>query len=583
MKLNIQLFGSGTIDGSSTATNADCRILWESTTNESDNTSSVKATIQIYKSGSSSTTGTFSGNITINGSSVNVSKKFSPYNWGSWKSVGSVTIVVPHNPDGTKTCSISGRLTQTGTSMAGTYTASDDVTLDTIPRASEVTSVSNGTTNYAPTIKWTPLSNTFKFKIKLKYKNIFWTNSGYITPSTTSEYTYSGITIDTQTAAQVMTTSASDVFTCELSTYDSSDNLIGTTTKDFTVTLNQSVVPTLSVASEEDGDVPSSWGVWVQRKSKVKLTGTATSPYNGTITGYSASGDGYAYEGNPITSNYLMGSGNIPFSMTATDSRGRTKTLFTTLNVEPYSNPTIDIAQIQRCNSDGTINNEGNYCSIVFYGYISSCNGKNTPNAVFRIGYKKTTDSDYTYITLGTNQDNIIATGVLSENGTPILLSNSYEWNIKFEIEDTFTTSTNMQILDTGFDLLNFNASGKSMAIGKVSQASASEETLEVALKAIFDNDIDIKNTSLTLNNEWIMGYKASGDNLSVILPFNNAYKRAVNVDITSAEVYNGDWETITYGGVTAMQTFVKLGFTTTSTLANGNVYLVRITGTIDT
>ena len=87
MKLDIQLFASGTINGSSTASNSDCRITWSSTGDTSTNSSSVTANIQIYRSGSSSTTGTFSGSITINGKKQSVSKKFSPYNWGSWATV----------------------------------------------------------------------------------------------------------------------------------------------------------------------------------------------------------------------------------------------------------------------------------------------------------------------------------------------------------------------------------------------------------------------------------------------------------------------------------------------------------------
>lgn len=135
MKLDIQLFASGTINGSSTASNSDCRITWSSTGDTSTNSSSVTANIQIYRSGSSSTTGTFSGSITINGKKQSVSKKFSPYNWGSWATVGSYTVTVPHNSDGTKSITIKGSLTQTGTTMAGTYSASGTAVLDTLHKA----------------------------------------------------------------------------------------------------------------------------------------------------------------------------------------------------------------------------------------------------------------------------------------------------------------------------------------------------------------------------------------------------------------------------------------------------------------
>ena len=136
MKLNIQLFASGTITGTSTASGGRCRILWEEGTGStSTNTSPVTATFQIRKDGSSSTTGTFSGSLTINGTKTSISKKFSPYNWGTWATVGSATVNVKHNSDGTKSITIKGSVSNTGTSMAGTYSASGTAVLTTLHKA----------------------------------------------------------------------------------------------------------------------------------------------------------------------------------------------------------------------------------------------------------------------------------------------------------------------------------------------------------------------------------------------------------------------------------------------------------------
>lgn len=141
-RLNIQLFGSGIIDGSSTASNCDCRIVWSSAKNDSNNSSLVEMTTQIKKSGSSSTTGTFSGVNIIDGTEFSVSKK-TTWAWGDWRTVATSSKTVKHNDDGTKQISISTLLTQTGTSMAGTYRASGTITLDTINRASKLQSISN--------------------------------------------------------------------------------------------------------------------------------------------------------------------------------------------------------------------------------------------------------------------------------------------------------------------------------------------------------------------------------------------------------------------------------------------------------
>ena len=140
MKLNIQLFASGTINGSSTASNGDCRIKWSSSVVGSTNAekaqknkSKVTAEIQIYKSGSGTTTGTFSGSITINGTKKDVSK-YDTWTAETWHTVGKATVEVAHTVNGSKTIKIKGSLTQTGTSMAGTYTVSGNAELDNIPR-----------------------------------------------------------------------------------------------------------------------------------------------------------------------------------------------------------------------------------------------------------------------------------------------------------------------------------------------------------------------------------------------------------------------------------------------------------------
>lgn len=141
-RLNIQLFGSGIIDGSSTASNCDCRIVWNSTKIESDNSSLVEMTTQIKKSGSSSTTGTFNGVNIIDGTEFSVSKK-NTWAWGDWRTVATSSKTVKHNDDGTKQIDISTLLTQTGTTMAGTYRASGTITLDTINRASRLQTIGN--------------------------------------------------------------------------------------------------------------------------------------------------------------------------------------------------------------------------------------------------------------------------------------------------------------------------------------------------------------------------------------------------------------------------------------------------------
>ena len=229
MKFNLQLFGSGIIDGSSTASNCDCRIVWSSTKNDSNNTSNVTATVQIKKTGSSSTSGTFGGTITIDGTSYPVSK-YGSWAWGDWRTVGSASKTVTHNENGTKAINISANLKQTGTSMAGTYTASGTATLDTINRASKLNVIDDFKLTDTITINITKYITTATDKLQIKLgdtlvKEINNITNGYELTFTSSE----------QTTIKNLMTSPQATLIFLLTTING-ETTLGTSTQSATVT-----------------------------------------------------------------------------------------------------------------------------------------------------------------------------------------------------------------------------------------------------------------------------------------------------------------------------------------------------------
>lgn len=229
MKLNLKLFASSTIDGSSTASNCDCRIVWSSTKKDSNNTSSVTATVQIKKTGSSSTSGTFSGTITIDGKSYSISK-YDSWKWGDWRTVGSATKTVTHNADGSKKINISTSLKQTGTSMAGTYTASGSATLDTIKRASKLSEIGDFKLTDTITINITKYITVATDKLQIKLgdilvKEIDNISNGYELTFTTAE----------QTAIKNLMTSPQATLIFLLTTING-ETTLGTSTQSATIT-----------------------------------------------------------------------------------------------------------------------------------------------------------------------------------------------------------------------------------------------------------------------------------------------------------------------------------------------------------
>lgn len=141
------------------------RIVWTETVNDADNTSTINAYTQIKRSSSGTTTGTFSGTVTIDGTSKSISEYGS---WTTtWQTVGSsYSKTISHNTDGTKSITISTSLTQSGTTMAGTYKTSATVDLTTINRQSTLNPIDDFSINTTDSI---PISIT-------KYVNTFTDN-----------------------------------------------------------------------------------------------------------------------------------------------------------------------------------------------------------------------------------------------------------------------------------------------------------------------------------------------------------------------------------------------------------------------
>lgn len=296
MKFNLQLFGSGIIDGSSTASNCDCRIVWSSTKNDSNNTSNVTATVQIKKTGSSSTSGTFGGTITIDGTSYSVSK-YGSWAWGDWRTVGSASKTVTHNENGTKAINISANLKQTGTSMAGTYTASGTATLDTINRASKLNAIDDFKLTDTITINITKYITTATDKLQIKLgdtliKEIDNITNGYELTFTTGEQT---------TIKNLMTSpQATLIF---LLTTISGDTTLGTSTQSATVTsLDKPIYR--NVIKKENGHY------------QVAINGVVDTTINDTLQVYDDEGNEILNE-NVLYNNESGSNGTIALSETA--------------------------------------------------------------------------------------------------------------------------------------------------------------------------------------------------------------------------------------------------------------------------
>lgn len=233
IKLNIQLFASGTINASSTTMPSGTgKVEWSSSVISGTNKSSVTAIVYARRTSGSGTYCTVSGSVTINGSSKSISKyRGSDDKWTtSWKEVGRYTTEVTHNEDGTKSINISFSISADTGGMDGTAKGSGNATLDKINRASKLSEIDDFKLTDTITINITKYITTATDKLQIKLgdtliKEIDNISTGYELTFTTTEQT---------TIKNLMTSpQATLIF---LLTTISGDTALGTSTQSATVT-----------------------------------------------------------------------------------------------------------------------------------------------------------------------------------------------------------------------------------------------------------------------------------------------------------------------------------------------------------
>ena len=422
-----------------------------------------------------------------------------------------------HNVDGTRTVYVLLELKITETSLKQTQTYNTTLPLTTIPRASTPT-LSDDEVDMGSqiTITTNRANSSFTHKLSYSFGNLENQTSGLNQSSNVGESTT--FTPSLSLANQIPN-SESGACTITCVTYNGSTQTdeykIGSETVELTLNVPSSVVPTISIGTlaEADDTMQSlNWGIYVQNKSKLSIPITVTPAYSSPTTS-STTANGSTYTTSAVTSattttkttGVLTTTGTNTISATANDNRTRSGTASTTFSVVAYSEPQLTNFDVYRCTSNGTASDEGTYIRYKFNGSVDSVSGNNEHSFVLKYRVKGSTES-YTTITTqsGTLSDGKYSVtvpytvyGSSSTSATNYFSANSaYEFVL--EATDSFRTSSNpvrqTKYIETGFDLLNFNNSGKAMAIGKVSEAESDEELLEIALPTNITSPLKINN-----------------------------------------------------------------------------------------
>ena len=311
-------------------------------------------------------------------------KRWNPYNYRTtgWYKLGSKSITVNHNSDGTGSvtltaewdCGFDSSYTPRHLSLSGT------VTLTTIPRASVVSAAKTGTLGTVLTISLNRKSESFTDKL---YYKIGSNSAVLITNDAGTSYSWTP-PINLATNAP---NSATFPVTIISNTYNG-DNYVGRSECQVMLSVPESVAPTLSVSISDPTGVKETYGGYVQLRSKIQVSITASGAQGSTIKSYSIKVGGiYAATSASGTTDYLPNSGTLEITCTVTDSRGRTASQSQNLTVLAYSKPTITAIYAARCNQDGAANRAGSYGKVTFSASITPLSNINT--AAYAVQYRE--------------------------------------------------------------------------------------------------------------------------------------------------------------------------------------------------
>ena len=448
---------SGTVKTNADSNGRYYQLTWSATQSTVNNTSTISWTLSAQG---------YSGNwvaertlyVTIDGATVYSKSDRVERKVGTIKT-GTKTIT--HNSNGSRSFTITLGAAVYGTSVnckgSGTFA------LNTIGRASTL-NVSGGTLGVAQTI-------TADRKVSSFTHTLTWECGSYsgtiATKSTATSWSFTPPLELANTATQLFP--AGVYF--KLTTYNGS-TVVGTSDQTVVMKIPTSIKPTCTVNITDPTGYSATYGGYVQNKSKMKITVTATPAYGSPITGYSIIANGNTYSDNPATTNVITTSGSNTITCKATDKRNRTGSATTTINVLAYSSPKITFT-MHRCDQDGTENMTGSYCKVSYKAVITSLSNKNSKSIKLR--YKKTSDTVYTY--------QMIDMANYTQEGSEIFSAeDGSSYNVQMQAIDSFETSTTTAELSTGFSILHIPASGKGLAVGKISQA----DKFEVGMDAKF-------------------------------------------------------------------------------------------------
>lgn len=417
------------------------------------------------------------GQILINGNAVATFSNVFITSSASYVTVSPTStssLSVLHNNDGSLSVSVmlikNGSAYQGFTAFMTAYTAytiwsneSKTLALTTQPRESSISSCTANVTTQGT------IALTMNRKMD-SATHIATITSGGVTLYTSSSFAASINITAARTWFASFPSATSITATVSVQTYLSGTAIGSPQTATVVVAADDGMKPTVASGwvsmSRVQATAAASIAAYVKGYSSARFsfdTSKITMASGATISSYSVVYGGITKSGaGTITTDKILNTGSVTFTVYVTDSRGRYASSTFTVTVYDYSSPTLTGISVFRAQSDGTAKDDGTYISLTATANISSVNSLNS--YTLTAAYKALNGSygSETAMTSGTAL--IIGGGLIAANAS---------YSARITLTDALgNTATFEQVIPTAEVAFNIRKGGGGAAFGKYAEAN---------------------------------------------------------------------------------------------------------------
>ena len=251
--------------------------------------------------------------------------------------------------------------------------------------------------------------------------------------------------------------------------------MTGSRTCTVTLTVPSTVVPVISSVTLQDTNetVAAQIGAFVKSLSTLSVAITAEGIYGSSISSYRTTLDGATYTAASFTAGKkLSAAGDMTLTVSVTDSRGRTATYTSTVQVLDYAIPSIRRFSVERCNADGSSAQvDGTKARFSFQGSVSPLNNKNSFSCVVYYKLKNAEAWTQAYAVNAASYTLAVSNQLLSQTYDAL---SSYD--VKIRLADHFQEAEQAVSIGTKGVILDFLADGTGIGIGKVAETPGAIE-----------------------------------------------------------------------------------------------------------